>query len=105
MAVLTKAREFPLTAIALCFIVLVGSFPLCCGVIVEPGAHPTLTLNVCHPLTSADRFLTVSYVPLPRTGTFVQAPRHDAGAMRETPSTLSSRPPETPETPPPRIFA
>jgi|GEM_PF-2581251 hypothetical protein len=105
MVVLKKVRALSLVAGALCLVVLLGSLPLGCGVIVEPGAHPVITINVCHPLTSADRFLSVSYVPLPSARAAVDTPRCAFEAVRGMSLTLSSRIPEAPDPPPPQTFA
>lgn len=104
MALIKKARDFPLLAAGLSLALLFGSIPLSCGVIFEPGRQgPVLTLNICHPLQSADRIVAVAYVPVPDLWHLLEP--HPPGAIRACEFYLqpTSRPPETPDPPPPRI--
>lgn len=104
MALIKKARDFPLLAVAVSLAILIGSIPLSCGLILEPGRHgPVLTLNICHPMQSADRFVGAPYIPVPGLRHLFEPRPPGAKMACELHLQPTSRPPETPDPPPPRI--
>lgn len=104
MALIKKARDFPLLAVVVALAILVGSIPLSCGLILEPGRQgPVLTLNICHPMQSADRFVSAPYIPVPGPWHLLEPRPPGAIAARELHLQPASRPLETPDPPPPRI--
>ncbi len=105
MAVLS-ARLFALDSriIALALVLAIVSMPMVCGSIVM-DSHSAITMDICHPVQSADAGGAASFAPLPRLLSMPNTSRDAVLAIADTYDSLAGRLGEAPALPPPETLA